>query len=31
MAGLNKLLQMALKSSAEDLEKNYTGKTLTNI
>jgi len=31
MAGLNKLLQMALKSSAGDLAKKYTGKTLTNI
>jgi hypothetical protein len=28
---LNKLLQIALKSSAGDLAKKYTGKTLTNI
>tara|TARA_R110000803_G_scaffold210138_1_gene281177 strand:+ start:1228 stop:1632 length:405 start_codon:yes stop_codon:yes gene_type:complete len=28
---INKLLQIALKSSAGDLAKKYTGKTLTNI
>ena len=28
---LNKLLQMAIKKSSEDLSKKYTGKTLTNI